>query len=107
MTVAQFEAIGGTTDTQALRCFLRLKDFLDSRDETVESTRRMTVEVSRHESLEAVMRARTKVFGRRRPRFVSNRLTRLPPGQQVRLSIELDDPDNQLASTPTARDVQS
>ena len=90
MTVAQFESSGGTPETQALNCFRRLKDFLDGVGERFETTKYLTVEVTRATSIEPVMKARRAVFGDRRPRTVSNRFTRLPPGQLVRVTAHLE-----------------
>ncbi|HEX3824333.1 MAG TPA: hypothetical protein VHV79_07700 [Mycobacteriales bacterium] len=90
MTVAQFEAAGGTAEVQALGCFSRLKDFLDGLGQGVETASHLTVELARRDYLDIVMRVREQVFGDRRPAIVSNRFTRLPPGEIVRLTIRLD-----------------
>ena len=90
MTSAQFESPGGPPETQALACFQKLKDLLDGLNQRIETTSFLTVEVTRPASLDAVMKARRSVFGDRRPRAVSNRFTRLPPGELVRVTAHFD-----------------
>jgi enamine deaminase RidA (YjgF/YER057c/UK114 family) len=103
MTVAQFESPGGTAEVQALNCFQRLKDFLDGVGQRFETTNYLTVEVMRPSNLDAVMKARRAVFGDRRPRTVSNRFTRLPPGELVRITARLDPARSVTASTPLSQ----
>jgi hypothetical protein len=100
MTIARFEAPGGPPETQALKCFRQLRDFLDGIGRRVESTSYLTVEVTSMRSLGPVMKARRTVFGDRRPRTVSNRFTRLPPGELVRVTAHLDQPTPE--SEPTS-----
>ncbi|HTW20090.1 MAG TPA: hypothetical protein VME70_07770 [Mycobacteriales bacterium] len=90
MTVARFESPGGTPETQALNCFQRLKDFLDSVGGRFDSMGYLTVEVAEASSIEPVMRARRIVFGDHPPRSMANRLAELPPGEQVRVTAHLD-----------------
>ena len=91
-TIALFESPGGPPEVQALTCFQHLQEFLDGLGQRVESMRYMSVEVSKLSSLDPVMSARRTVFGDRRPRTVSNRVTRLPPGEHVRIAAHLDHP---------------
>jgi len=90
MTSAQFESPGGPLETQALTCFQKLKDLLDGLNQRIETTSFLTVEVTRPASLDTVMKARRSVFGDRHPRAVSNRFTRLPPGELVRVTAHFD-----------------
>lgn len=94
-TVAMFESPGGAPEIQALNCFQRLEEFLHGVGQGIESMSYLTVEVTRVSSLDAVMSARRAVFGDRRPQTVSNRFTRLPPGEHVRVTAHLDEPSTQ------------
>jgi hypothetical protein len=105
MTVAQFEAAGGTAEVQALGCFSRLKDFLDGLGRGVETASHLTVELARRDCLDMVMQVREQVFGNQRPAVVSNRFTRLPRGEIVRLTIRLDAPGITAADLTKGRET--
>lgn len=94
-TVALFESPGGPPEIQALNCFQGLKEFLEGVGQCVECTSYLTVEVTTLSSLDPVIAARRAVFGNRRPWTVSNRFTRLPPGELVRVTAHLDYPITQ------------
>lgn len=90
MTVAQFDGEGVDAQTQALTCFRRLRDFVQGTGHRIDAASYLVVEVNRRDSLASVMRARSSVFGDRRPKVVSNRYATLPPGELVRVTVELD-----------------
>lgn len=90
MTVVLFEDARGDAETQAAACFGRLREFVQNKGLRIDAAPYLIVEVRRREILPAVMRARWAVFGDRRPRTVSTRLARLPAGQLVRVTAELD-----------------
>lgn len=98
MTVAQFEAPGGSPETQALSCFEHLRDYLDGIGQRLDTASYLTVEVSRPDNLALVMQARRAVFGDHHPQTVSNRFTRLRAGALVRVTVHIDQPDNNTAS---------
>ncbi len=101
-TIALFESPGGPPEVQALTCFQHLQEFLDGLGQRVESMSYLSVEVSKLSSLDPVMSARRAVFGDRRPRTVSNRVTRLPPGELVRVTAHLDQPGIQGSESVTS-----
>ncbi len=90
MTVAKFEADGGTVDAQALVCFRRLSDFLDGLGQRLSAARSLTVEVTDRRNLALVAEARRRVFGDQKPRVIYNRFTRLPPGELVRVTVNTE-----------------
>jgi hypothetical protein len=90
MTVVLFDDARGDTEQQATACFRRLRDFVQEKGLHIDAAPYLIVEVCRRDSLPAVMRARWAVFGDRRPRTVSTRVARLPAGQLVRVTAELD-----------------
>ena len=90
MSVAQFEAEGTDVRTQALSCFSRLRDYVDGMGQRITSVRYLVVEVSRRDSVATVMQARRTVFGDLKPQRVSSRLARLPAGELVRVTVELE-----------------
>jgi hypothetical protein len=97
MTVARFDGEGVDAQTQALACFWRLRDFVYGMGQRIDAASYLVVEVNRRDSLASVMKARSSVFGDRRPKVVSNRYATLPPGELVRVTVEFDnarrDPD--------------
>jgi hypothetical protein len=87
MTVATFGAAGRTVDVQALECFRQLRDFLDGRDQGLTAASTLVVEVTDKRSLAVVANARRCVFGEQKPPWISRRVTRLPAGEQVRITV--------------------
>ncbi|HTW20639.1 MAG TPA: hypothetical protein VME70_10565 [Mycobacteriales bacterium] len=87
MTIARFDGADGTVDVQALVCFRRLRDFLDGLGTRLSATHCLTVEVADRRSLARVAEARLSVFGDQKPRVISSRFTRLPPGELVRVTV--------------------
>jgi hypothetical protein len=87
MTVARFRAAGRTVDVQALECFRQLREFLDGLDERLPFTSSLVVEVTDKRSLAAVAEARRQVFGDQKPPWISRRVTRLPVGERVRITV--------------------
>jgi hypothetical protein len=90
VTIAVFEAKGGTVDAQALTCFKRLRDFLDGMGQRFAGADSLVVEVTDKHNFAAVTEARRRVFGSQKPPVVSRRLTRLPPGEHLRITVHTD-----------------
>jgi hypothetical protein len=90
MTVATFGAEGGSVEVQALRCFRQLREFLDALDERLTCASSLVVEVTDKRSLASVATARRHVFGEQKPPWISRRVTRLPAGEQVRITVRTD-----------------
>jgi hypothetical protein len=87
MTFATFGADGGTVEVQALRCMTQLRDFLDGLDQRLTGASALVVEVTDKRSLAVVATARRHVFGEQKPPWISRRVTRLPAGKQVRITV--------------------
>ncbi|HEX3706467.1 MAG TPA: hypothetical protein VHV76_07520 [Mycobacteriales bacterium] len=94
MTIARFRAEGATVDVQARECFRQLRDFLDGLGQRLTGASSLVVEVADRRCLAPVMEARRYVFGDQKPPLISRRVTRLPAGERVRITVSTNGEDS-------------
>ena len=87
---ARFETSVGSPEMQARYCFQRTCEFARGIQREASDVKRLIVEVSRREHCDAVRRVRQGVLGPQAHGVVSTRVSRLPPGEFVRVTAEFE-----------------
>lgn len=101
MAVTRFTSVGGPVEHQAEQCFEGIRGLLEELGHGLSRVRVLTVEVARPASFDVVTSARRRMFGEQKPRVISRRFARLPPGQHVRLTVCIEESVARDGNAPT------